>query len=98
MTTEERPAKQRKTVEKTHPIVEELRQMLVEHRKRLDLTQRDLAAMMGTTQSAVSDLENGQTIDPGLSMWIKWADAVGVNLSVVTVFYTPTRRVFHTKG
>lgn len=44
--------------------------------------QREVAAAMGTTQSAVSDLEQGR-VDPRLSTLQRYARAVGVRLEIV---------------
>ncbi len=57
-------------------VVNELRR----RRKDLGLTQADLAARMGTTQSAVSELESGATADPRLFTVLRYAQAVGLHL------------------
>ncbi|HET8684089.1 MAG TPA: helix-turn-helix transcriptional regulator [Micromonosporaceae bacterium] len=49
--------------------------MLAQMRTKLGMTQRDVALAMKTTQSAVSDLENGFT-DPRLSTLQRYARAV----------------------
>jgi len=50
-------------------------------RKETGLTQADVARAMGTTQSAVSDLEAGAT-DPRLGTLQRYARAVGARLDV----------------
>lgn len=54
---------------------------LVERREALGLTQRQLAARMGTQQSAVSDLENGR-YEPYISTLTRWAAALGLQVRV----------------
>lgn len=54
---------------------------LVNARKRAGMTQAALAERMGTTQSAVSELEGGET-DPRLSTLQRYARAAGTELSV----------------
>lgn len=53
-------------------------------RKGAGLTQKDVALAMGTTQSAVSDLERGDT-DPQLSTLQRYARATGARLKVFAV-------------
>jgi transcriptional regulator with XRE-family HTH domain len=50
-------------------------------RKESGKTQADVASVMGTTQSAVSDLEAGAT-DPQLSTLQRYARAVGARLDL----------------
>src|SRR5690242_19926731 len=50
-------------------------------RTSAELTQTDIAARMGTSQSAVSELEGGAT-DPRLSTLQRYARAVGVHLAL----------------
>ena len=54
---------------------------LAERRRQLGLTQRDVAERMGTTQSAVSDLEAGRT-DPRWSTVQRYAAAIGARVRV----------------
>lgn len=54
---------------------------LVGTRKSSGLTQKQVARSMETTQSAVSEFENGQT-DPHLSTVQRYARAVGVRIAV----------------
>lgn len=51
-------------------------------RKREKISQRDVAKAMGTTQSAISDFERGET-DPQLSTIQRYARAVGAKIRVV---------------
>lgn len=55
---------------------------LVRARKWQRISQADAARFMGTTQSAVSDLEGGDT-DPQLSTLQRYARAVNARLSAV---------------
>ncbi len=57
-------------------VVNELRR----RRKEAGLTQADVAARMGTTQSAVSEIESGATADPRLLTVLRYAQAVGLQL------------------
>jgi ribosome-binding protein aMBF1 (putative translation factor) len=57
---------------------------LVEARKRCGLSQKQVAERMGTTQSAVSDLERTAG-DPRLSTLQRFGRAVGLKLRVVAV-------------
>lgn len=59
-----------------------LRTRLIHRRRKLKLTQKRVAAAMGTTQSAVSDLETGRTKDPCMSTLAKWAYALDMELLV----------------
>jgi transcriptional regulator with XRE-family HTH domain len=63
-----------------------LRQALVARRKALGYGQRQVADSMGCTQSAVSDLESGKTINPGLTTVVRWAAAVRVGISLQMEF------------
>ncbi len=53
-------------------------------RHKNGISQRAVAAAMGTSQSAVSELEQGTTPDPRISTLQRWARAVGGRL-VITV-------------
>lgn len=61
----------------------ELRRFLVRQRLYLKLTQGQVAKQMGTTQSALSELESGKTRDPGVRTLIRWAAALDVQLEIV---------------
>jgi transcriptional regulator with XRE-family HTH domain len=54
---------------------------MASRRIALGLSQRDLAAQLGTVQSAVSELENGK-YDPRLSTLNRWADSLGMKLTL----------------
>lgn len=55
---------------------------LTAYRRATGLSQQQVADAMGTTQSAVSDLENGVT-NPRLLTFVRYATAVGVAVQVV---------------
>lgn len=61
--------------------VYELVGAMVEARQAAGLTQRDLAAKLGTTQSAIARLENAHHM-PSLEMVTRYAAAVGRRLDV----------------
>lgn len=58
---------------------EELIDRLAEHRRRLGLSQTEVAARMGTSQSAVARLERGDA-DVRLSTLERYAGALGRRL------------------
>jgi transcriptional regulator with XRE-family HTH domain len=62
-------------------VRDELLSDLVAARKAADLTQKVVAELMETTQSAISEFENGLT-DPRLSTLQRYARAIGESLSV----------------
>lgn len=59
----------------------EIRIALYAARRQQGLTQAEVARRMGTTQSAVSDLERGD-YDPQLSTFARWSAALGKTLYV----------------
>lgn len=61
---------------------------LVDARKRRGLSQRQVAERMGTTQSAVSDLERTAG-DPRLSTLQRFGRAVGVKVGTAVIDQTP---------
>lgn len=61
------------------PSAEELIDRLAEHRRHLGLSQTEVAARMGTSQSAVARLERGDA-DVRLSTLERYADALGLRL------------------
>ena len=65
------------------PLLAELIGTLVRHRVAAGLTQRALAAKIGTQQSAISDLERCFA-EPRLSTLSRYAAAVGLTLTVTT--------------
>jgi transcriptional regulator with XRE-family HTH domain len=54
---------------------------LAARRVEMGLSQKAVAAMMGTTQPALARLERGE-IDPKLSTLERYAEALGLNLDV----------------
>jgi transcriptional regulator with XRE-family HTH domain len=61
---------------------------LVAARRHLGLSQRDVAERMGTTQSAVSDLERTAG-DPRLSTLQRFGRAVGLKIGLAAMAPTP---------
>lgn len=60
---------------------EQIRQRLISRRVELGLTQSELAARMGTSQSAVSDFETGRHI-PRVNTLRRWAQALNMRISI----------------
>lgn len=60
----------------------ELTRKLTDARTRAGLTQESVAALMGTTKSAVSRLEAGGKHAPSITTLQKFADAVGCRLEI----------------
>lgn len=56
---------------------------IADRRRALGLTQQRVARAMGTTQSAVSDLETGVVTDPRMATFVHYAAAVGASVQVV---------------
>lgn len=54
-------------------------------RKRQHMSQRKLAQTMGTSQSAICELEHGESIDPKLSTLQRLAYALGYKISLELV-------------
>lgn len=67
--------------------IDGLREHLVQRRKELGLTQAEVARTMGTTQSALSDLEHGRNVNPRLSALARWAVGVGIELSIMATHH-----------
>lgn len=65
---------------------------LVQSRIDTNFTQKQLAKRMGTTQSAVSDLENAG-VDARFSTIMRYAQAVGCEIHISV---TPTTAAMHT--
>lgn len=63
-------------------LIGDVRARLVTRRRALGLSQRAVAARMGTTQSAVSDLEHGVNPNPSVDTLHRWAQALGVTVTV----------------
>lgn len=59
-----------------------VRRSLALRRTSLGLTQADVARRMGTTQSAVSDVETGRA-EPAVGTLARYATAVGLHLRIV---------------
>ena len=55
--------------------------LLIEARKRAKLTQSELAARMGTSQSTIARLESGKAV-PSLSTLRRLASATGTRLEI----------------
>lgn len=62
---------------------EALRQYLIRRRADLGKSQRELAALIPITQSALSDLESGKVAHPSLPTLVKWAAALDAELEIV---------------
>lgn len=60
----------------------DLRKYMIERRKRLGLSQADVALRMGADQSAVSRLEGGGVSDPGINTIARWASALDLVASL----------------
>jgi transcriptional regulator with XRE-family HTH domain len=58
----------------------ELRLALRTTRRRSRVSRRDVATAMGTTQSAVSELETNAVVDARISTIVKYADAIGYSV------------------
>lgn len=55
--------------------------LLAGMRKASGMSQQAVADLMGTTQSAVSDIESGQ-VEPRLSTLTRYASALGADLEI----------------
>jgi transcriptional regulator with XRE-family HTH domain len=62
--------------------LEAVRRSLTLRRASLKLSQAEVAKRMGTTQSAVSDLESGRAA-PSVSTLSRYAEAVGLRMRIV---------------
>lgn len=56
-------------------------QAMIDVRRKKDLTQKQLAKKLGTTQSAISRLEKGN-VNPTIGFMLKLADALGSRLDI----------------
>lgn len=63
---------------KTHQIVVSLR----EARRSRNMTQRDLAKMIGVCNEAVSQWETGAR-EPSIFMFECWAESLGMKITIV---------------
>lgn len=72
----------------------EFRRALIGARLGAGMTQKELAALLGTTQSAVARLEAGQSM-PTVETFCKLADVLGVRFEIaaegLTVHSAPSR-------
>jgi transcriptional regulator with XRE-family HTH domain len=68
-----------------------IRRSLCARRTALGLSQAELARLMGTTQSAVSDLENGRCA-PRIETLARWAEALGLRARVSIDFEWNVRK------
>lgn len=68
-----------------------LRRKLYIHRAALGITQREVAERMGTSQSAISELELGTTPSPTVATLTKWAEALGLDLQIDVAKRPPER-------
>lgn len=62
--------------EPAHPLI----QMLTAYRRSIGITQNQVAEHMGYTQSSVSDIESGITVNPGLNTVFKYAESLGTRI------------------
>jgi len=86
-------ASKRKTFKKAYEDLEEeyrLTREMIAARSKFGLTQEAVAALMGTTKSAVSRLEAAGKHAPSLTTLTKYARAVGCRLEIKLV---PTARL-----
>ena len=60
-----------------------LRRELAEARKKMSMTQAELRKISGLTQQAISRIETNHEISPGLGNLIKYAAALGYELTLV---------------
>jgi transcriptional regulator with XRE-family HTH domain len=65
--------------------LDRVRQSLSTRRAALMMSQAELAKRMGTTQSAVSDLENGRSA-PRIDTLSRWASALGLRAEISIEF------------
>jgi transcriptional regulator with XRE-family HTH domain len=62
----------------------EIREILRNRRISMGLTQVDVAGMMQTCQSVISEYENG-VVQPTLPILIKWANVLNFNVTLETI-------------
>jgi transcriptional regulator with XRE-family HTH domain len=62
----------------------EIREILRNRRISMGLTQVDVADMMGTSQSVISEYENG-VVQPTLPIFIKWANVLNFRVTLETI-------------
>jgi len=57
-------------------------QILVEARKKVKMTQSELAERVGTNKSYISKIENG-LIEPGVGLFLRIINALGLKFDIV---------------
>jgi DNA-binding XRE family transcriptional regulator len=66
---------------------------LAEERKRLGLTQRDVAQAMGVTPGRVSQIENGDLAVTEVATLARYAQALGAKLRIIFDYGTDLRQI-----
>ncbi|MEE6260308.1 helix-turn-helix domain-containing protein [Plantactinospora sonchi] len=66
---------------------------LAEERKRLGLTQRDVAQAMGVTPGRVSQIENGDLDVNEVATLARYAQALGARLRIIFDYGTDLRQI-----
>ncbi|MFI6760520.1 helix-turn-helix domain-containing protein [Micromonospora sp. NPDC050417] len=66
---------------------------LAEERKRLGLTQRDVAEAMGVTPGRVSQIENGDLDVNEVATLARYAEALGAKLRIIFDYGTDLRQI-----
>ncbi|MGW4466921.1 transcriptional regulator [Micromonospora sp. NBC_01796] len=66
---------------------------LAEERKRLGLTQRDVAEAMGVTPGRVSQIENGDLDVNEVATLARYAQALGAKLRIIFDYGTDLRQI-----
>ncbi len=74
--------------------IEPLRKILIARRQAMGLSQRELAKIMDTAQSHLSDLENGNTADIMVDTLRRWTAALDVKLTLLAKFDKPVVEEF----
>ena len=59
-----------------------LRMELTNARKSKHITQKELAKLSGLSESSISNIESGESSSPTLRSLVKYATALGVELSI----------------
>lgn len=60
-----------------------LRMQLANIRRSLHITQKQLADISGLSESCISNIESGESVSPTMRSVIKYAHALGVQMSVI---------------
>src|SRR5258705_11499407 len=66
---------------------------LAEERKRLGLTQRDVAELMGVTPGRVSQIENGDLDVNEVATLARYAQALGARMRIIFDYGTDMRQI-----